>query len=92
MVASAQWCEVVSGGWSAVGVRDHVVGVAVPGRVVAPREHAGEVAFGSLVVEAVGDLVGTDVHALVEVQDRLHGDEGVGVGAPVADLVGGDDL
>ena len=92
MMTTTQRYQVVSRGRTIVGVRDDVVGVATPRRHVAPWEDAGQVALGGLVVEAVGDLVGPDVDPLAQVEDRLDRDLGVGVGAPVPDLVGGDDL
>ncbi len=49
---------------------------------------AMDVDEGGLFGEPVGDLVGGDVDVLVQVDDRLHGDLGLGVGAPVPDLVG----
>ena len=60
----------------------------------AGRGHQGKaqvlVAQLSLFGEPVGDLVGGHVDVLGEVDDRFDHDLGLGVGAPGADLVGGD--
>ena len=88
------------GGVAGAGVLDHRVGdpvVAVgvvlvglqgPGGSGAPGEHAGRVGQDGLFAEPAADLVGLDVDVLVEVDHRLHGDLGVGVAAPLPDLLG----
>src|SRR4029079_12800594 len=63
VVAPAQRGQVVTRGRPALGVGDHVVGVAVLGGAGAPREDAGQVPFGGLVGESGGELV--LVHAQV---------------------------
>jgi hypothetical protein len=68
-----------------------VVGVAVLGGAGAPREHAGQVPFGGLVGEPVGDLVLVHVQVLGQVEHRLHRHRGAGDTAPGADLVGVDE-
>ena len=64
-----------------------VVDVAAAGRAGAPREHAGAVAEDHLLADPVGHLVRRGRQVGVEVDDRLDGDLGAGVGAPVLDLV-----
>ncbi len=70
-----------------VVVLGDVVDVAAPGRAGAPREHACAVAENNLLADPVGDVVGRGGEVDVEVDDRLDGDLGPGVGTPVADLV-----
>ena len=64
--------------------------VAVFGGAEAEREHAGAVAELGLELEPGGGLVGPDVDVLGQVEDGLDGDLGVGLGAPLPDLRGGD--
>ena len=68
-----------------------VVDVAAPGRAGAPREHAGAIAEDHLLADPVGDLVRRCGEVGVEVDDRLDGDLGAGVAAPVLDLVEEDE-
>ncbi len=81
-----------TGLWSALGlgvvvVLDDVVDVAAPGRAGAPREHARRVPEDHLLPDPVGHLVRRCGEVGVEVDDRLDGDLGPGVAAPVLDLV-----
>ena len=57
----------------------------------APGEGAGEVAFGGLGGEPVGDLVLRDVEVLGQVDHRLDGHLGQRGPQPRADLLDGDD-
>ena len=63
-----------------VVVGDDVVDLAAPGRSGAVREHAGLVPQNDLLAELVGDPVAGRLEDLVEVDDRLDGDLGVGRG------------
>ena len=94
VVAPAAGREVAGAGGSAVvsvGVgRDAVFAVAGFGGAEAERERAGAVAELGLELEPGGGLVGPDVQVLGEVEDRLDGDLRAGLGAPLADLGGGD--
>ncbi len=78
-------------GGAAVGVGDDVVVVAGLRGAGAPGEHTGQVPFGGLVGEPVGDLVLVDVELLGQVDHRLHRHRGAGDTAPGADLVGVDE-
>src|SRR3954469_17557786 len=89
-MSSAQGREVARAGGAALGVGGDVVAVAPACRPCAPGEDAAAVAQLGLFAEPVGDLVGMHADVLVEVDDGLDGDVGVGVGAPVLDLLGGD--
>ena len=76
---------------AALGVGDHVVQVAGLGGAGAPREHTGQVPFGCLGGEPVGDLVLVDMDVLGQVDHRPHRHRGAGAAAPGADLVGVDE-
>jgi len=65
-----------------------VVGVAGLGRAGAPREDTGQVPFGGLVGEPVGDLVLVHVQVRGQVEHRLDRDLHAGDTAPGADLLG----
>src|SRR6478609_9405630 len=88
VVAAAERSDVVTRCRSALGVGDHVVVVAGLGGAGAPREHTGQVTFGGLVGEPVGDLVLVDMDLLGQVDHRLHDHRGAGDATPGADLVG----
>ena len=82
VMSSAEWGDVVAAGRPALVVGDAVVVVAAGGGAGAPGVDAGAVAFGDLLVEAVGDLPLIDPDVVVEVADRVDHDLGVGVAAP----------
>src|SRR6185295_9287613 len=88
-VAAAGQAAVVAVGVVVDAVVDAVVVVAGAGLAGAPGEDTGDVAEVGLVLQPLRCLVGVDVEVLGQVQDRLHGDVGVGLGAPAADLGGG---
>ena len=93
VVAPAAGREVAAAGRSAVissGRRDSVFAVAGFGGAEAERERADAVAELGLELEPGGGFVGADVEVLGQVEDRLDGDLGVGVAAPLPDLFGGD--
>ena len=90
VVSTAHGCGVAGAGRTARPVRDDVVDVAGDGRAGAPREGAGAVADLGLLGQPGGNLVGGDADVLVDVEDRLDDDGGVGGLAPGADLVGED--
>ena len=97
MVTAAQGREVARArrpaadtGSHVVAVARVVVGAAAAGGPRAPGEHAGAVAHRDLLGDAVGHLVAVDLDARSKVEHRLHDDLGIGVPAPRAYLVGGD--
>src|SRR5680860_1233193 len=90
MVSSTQGPDVLGAGGAAVRVGDDVVLVAASGWPGAPGEQARVVAQGGLFGEPLRDLVALDRDVLGQVDHRLHDHRGLGVGAPAADLVGGD--
>ena len=66
-----------------------MVVVAPMGLAGAEGEDTGHVAQVDLVLQPGAGLVGVDLEVLGQVDDRLDGELGVGVAAPVPDLGGG---
>ena len=90
MVPSAERGDVVTGRRSTGVVGLDVVAVATSGVAGAPREDTRRVDQSGLFTDPVGDLVGVHVVVVIQVDDRLDDDLGVGVAAPVPDLLDGD--
>ncbi len=92
----ARWCRRQHGAWLQLQVgpsslvRHAVFAVAGFGGAEAEREGADQVAELGLELEPGRGLVGGHVQVLGQVQNGLDGDLGVGLGAPLPDLLRGD--